>query len=63
MVEVGCAMPWGAMEHYARHSLTGWWFGVVPMTVNAGQITDLEFKSMISLRARYSDDGGDVRAA
>jgi hypothetical protein len=63
MVEVGCAMPWGSMESYAKHSLTGWWFGAVPMTVNAGQITDLEFKSMISLRARYSDDGGDVRAA
>lgn len=63
MVEVGCAMPWGSMERYAKHSLTGWWFGVVPMTVNADQITDLSFVSMITLRSRYSDDGADVRAA
>lgn len=63
MVEVGCALPWGSVESYAKHSLTGWWYGVVPMTVNAGQITDLAFVSMIELRRRYSDDGADVRAA
>jgi hypothetical protein len=63
MVEVGCAMPWGTVESYAKHSMTGWWQGVVPMTVNAGQITDLAFVSMIELRRRYSDDGGDIRAA
>jgi hypothetical protein len=63
MVEVGCAMPWGEVEAYARMSLTGWWWGVVPMTVQGGEITDLAFKSMISLRAEFSDDGSDVQAA
>jgi hypothetical protein len=63
MVEVGCGLPWGTVESYARHGLTGWWYGVVPMTVNAGMITDLAFVSMIELRRRYSDDGADVRAA
>ena len=29
------------MEGYASHSLTGWWYGVVPMTIQAGAITDL----------------------
>ena len=63
MVEVGCGLLWGEMEEYAKHSLTGWWHGVVPMTVQGGVITDLNFISMLSLRARYSDDGADVRAA
>lgn len=61
MVEVGCALPWGEVESYARHSLTGWWHGIVPMTVRAGAITDLAFVSMLTLRARYSDDGADVQ--
>jgi hypothetical protein len=63
MVEIGCGLPWGTVEHYARHGLTGWWYGVAPMTVRDGAITDLNFVSMITLRDRYSDDGGDVRAA
>jgi hypothetical protein len=64
MVEVGCAMPWGEIEHYIQHGApTGWWWGVVPMTVQGGLITDIEFKSMLSVRSRYSDDGADVQAA
>jgi hypothetical protein len=31
--------------------------------VQDGQILDLAFVSMRSLRARFSDDGADVRAA
>lgn len=63
MVEVGCGMLWGEVEAYARHGLTGWWHGIVPMTVQGGTITDLNFVSMLSLRAQFSDDGADVRAA
>lgn len=63
MVEIGCAMPWGSVESYAKHSLTGWWWGVVPLTVQGGVITDLNFVSMLTLRARFSDDGANVRAA
>ena len=51
MVEVGCAMPWGEIEHYAQSSATGWWWGVVPMTVQDGMITDVSFVSMLSLQA------------
>lgn len=63
MVEVGCGLPWGEVEAYAKHGLTGWWHGVVPMTVQGGVITDLNFVSMLSLRSKFSDDGADVRAA
>lgn len=62
MVEVGCALPWGTVEDYAKHGLTGWWWGVVPMTIQQGVITDLAFKSMLWLRDRYSDDGADIAA-
>jgi hypothetical protein len=64
MVEVGCAMPWGEVEAYISHGApTGWWWGVVPMTVQGGLITDLSFVSMLTIRSRYSGDGADVRAA
>jgi predicted phosphodiesterase len=62
MVEVGCGLLWGEVESYAKHGLTGWWHGLVPMTVQGGVITDLEFKSMLTIRDRYSDDGADVRS-
>jgi hypothetical protein len=55
MVEVGCALPWGEVESYAKHGMTGWWYGVCGMTVQGGVITDLEFKSMLSLEAAFSD--------
>jgi hypothetical protein len=62
MVEIGCGLPWGEVEQYARMSLTGWWWGVAPMVVQGGVITDLNFISMLTMRNRYSDDGADVRA-
>lgn len=62
MVEVGCGLPWGEVEDYARHNLTGWWHGIVPMVVQGGAITDLNFVSMMTLRSEFSDDGADVRA-
>lgn len=63
MVEIGCGLPWGTVESYAKHSLTGWWYGAVLLTVQGGAITDLNFISMPTIRARFSDDGSDVRAA
>ena len=62
VVEGGCALPHGEIEHYALHSPTGWSWGVVDLTTQAGQILDVSFVSMLSLRRRYSDDGADVRA-
>lgn len=62
MVEIGCGLPWGTVEKYAAHSLTGWWHGAVLLTVQGGVIRDLNFVSMISIEERYSDAGADVRA-
>lgn len=55
MVEIGCALPWGTVESYAKHGMTGWWYGVVPMTVQGGVITDLSFVSMLTLEREYGD--------
>jgi predicted MPP superfamily phosphohydrolase len=63
MVEVGCGLLWGEVEPYAKHSLTGWWYGLTDMTVQGGVIRDLNFRSMLSIRDRYSDDGADIRPA
>jgi hypothetical protein len=60
MVEIGCALPWGTVEAYAKHGMTGWWYGVVPMTVQGGVITDLSFVSMLTLER---DFGGRRLAA
>lgn len=63
MIEVGCALPWGEFEHYVDLTPTGWWWGIVPMTVCEGDITDVNAVSMKALRDRYSDAGGDVKSA
>jgi len=55
MIEIGCAMPWGTVEAYAAHSATGWWWGVVDMTVQQGSITDVSFMSMLTLEERYGN--------
>lgn len=61
VIQAGCAMPWGEYEAYAAIGPGGWWWGVLMLTCWDGQITDFEAVSMLSLRARYSDDGSDVR--
>jgi hypothetical protein len=63
VVAAGCALPDGEVEHYATHGgSTGWRYGVLDITVEAGRITDHAWVSMRSLRERYSDDGADIAA-
>ncbi|RAK52146.1 hypothetical protein [Phenylobacterium deserti] len=61
VVQAGCALPPGEVEHYAQHSPTGWSYGVVDMWVQDGEILDLSFRSLERLRAIYSDDGADIK--
>ena len=61
LIEVGCALPWGTIEHYAAHSATGWWWGACEVTCRDGVVSDIDFTSMATIRDRYSDDGADVR--
>lgn len=63
VIEAGCALPWGEIESYAKHSMTGWWWGVVELTIRDREITDWNAVSMKTLRSEYSDDGADTRRA
>jgi len=62
VISAGCALPEGEVEHYATHSgATGWRYGVLDLTVQAGEIVDFSWVSMRTLRDRFSDEGGDVQ--
>ena len=52
-VEAGCALPWGYVEEFARHSTTGWWWGVVELKLRAGRIQGVNFVPMYELEERY----------
>lgn len=62
VVSVGCALPHGHIEAYTRHSPTAWFYGAVEMIVQGGEILDMDWISMLRMRERYSDDGGDIRS-
>ncbi len=53
IINLGCALPWGHVEAYAKHSLTGWWYGAAILTINNGRITDTEWLSMKTLEQKY----------
>jgi len=52
-ISAGCALPYGHVEAYARHSTTGWWWGVLEVTIVDGLIIDETFTSMLTLKSRY----------
>lgn len=54
MVSAGCAMPDGYQPRYAEHALTGWWYGVVMLSIEHGKITDIDFVSMKQLERDYA---------
>lgn len=53
VMNLGCAMPDGHVEEYAKHSATGWTYGIVDMVIENGQIADHEFITMKELEKRY----------
>lgn len=53
VLNVACALPQGHIEHYARHSNTGWSWGVTEILIANGSILDHSFVSMASLERRY----------
>ena len=50
---VGCALPHGHIEDYAKHTLTGWHWGVADFLIRDGHIADDSFTSMLTLEERY----------
>jgi predicted phosphodiesterase len=55
VIQAGCALPEGEIEHYATHGgATGWSYGILDLTVCAGEIIDFAWVSMRTLRQRYA---------
>lgn len=50
---LGCALPEGHIENYAKHTATGWSYGVVDMTIYGGHIKGWNFVPMPELEERY----------
>jgi len=53
IINPGCALPYGYVEPYAKHTLTGWSWGVMELTVEDGSIRDFAFVSMKTLEEQY----------
>lgn len=53
VVNLGSALPSGHIEGYAKHSATGWSYGVYWLTIKDRHIASWEFISMDDLEAMY----------
>jgi hypothetical protein len=55
IINLGCALPQDHIEHYARHSVTGWSYGVYDLTIQGGKIKERTWVPMETLMRKYAD--------
>jgi hypothetical protein len=53
IISIGCSLPWGHVEQYAKLGTTGWWWGCVTLTIRGGQIIDKSATSMLTIMEKY----------
>lgn len=53
ILNVGCALPNGHIEDYAKHALNGWSYGIMEVTIQHGHIQDFHWVSMERLEELY----------
>jgi len=53
IINLGCSLPDGMIEDYAKHSVTGWSYGVYDMTIRDGRIKERTWVPMDMLLERY----------
>lgn len=53
VVNVGCGLPWGKVQDYARLASTGWWWGIVKLSIKDGAINGFEQIPMYQLENAY----------
>lgn len=53
IINAGCALPEGHVENYAKHSQTGWGYGIFDVKISDGRITGHNFVTMRELEASY----------
>lgn len=58
VVNLGCALPEGHVEEYARHSLGGWWYGAALITIYNGCIDSVQWFSMREIEKLYGTRKG-----
>jgi predicted phosphodiesterase len=54
VVNLGCALPQGHIEDYAKHATTGWTWGIFDLLIRNGHIESASFVSMPELERRYA---------
>lgn len=54
VVNLGCALPEGHIEDYAKHSVTGWSYGVYDLTIRDGKIKEHSWIPMDTLLRDYT---------
>lgn len=53
IIDLGCALPDGHIEDYAKHALNGWTYGAYDLLIQHGHIQSAKFISMAELEDRY----------
>jgi hypothetical protein len=53
VVNLGCALPYGHIEDYAKHSTTGWWWGICEIEIINQRIEAVKQFSMPELEDTY----------
>lgn len=53
VINLGCALPDGHIEEYAKHALTGWTYGIWDITIERGGITGARWIPMAELSETY----------
>ena len=53
VLNLGCALPNGHIESYAKHSMTGWTYGAYELLLSKGRILADKFHCMEELEDRY----------
>ena len=54
VINLGCSLPDGHIEDYARHSVTGWSYGVYDLTIRDGKIKERKWVPMDVLMEKYT---------
>lgn len=53
IINAGCALPSGHVERYAKHTVSGWSYGVLDVWLERGRVSDHSFTTMATLKRRY----------
>lgn len=53
ILSIGCSLPWGHVEPYAKLSPAGWWWGVNTLTIQDGMILGQNSIEMPEIMRKY----------